>query len=105
MSAHNKHQLEITAPALADIEAIAAYTFDQWGEQQVDAYMSQIDRTIQAIGDNPAIGRGRFGVPDAIKGRKSGSHVVFYRVQDTTIYIMRVLHESMDHGRHIEAAS
>jgi toxin ParE1/3/4 len=101
MSALNKYRVKITAPAFSDIEDIAAYSFEQWGAQQADIYVSQIDRTIQAIADNPAFGRERMGVPASIKGRKSGAHVVFYRVQDATIYIMRILHESMDHGRHM----
>lgn len=103
MSGHSKHRLRITAPALSDVEAIAAYSYEQWGEQQTKAYMTQIDRTIQAIGSDPDLGRERYGVPGAIKGRKSGSHIVFYRVQDQTVFIMRILHESMDHGRHVEA--
>jgi toxin ParE1/3/4 len=103
LSVPNKYQVKITAPAFSDIEDIAAYTFEKWGAQQADIHVSRIDRTIQAIADSPTLGRERIGVPTAIKGRKSGAHVVFYRVQDTTIYIMRILHESMDHGRHIEA--
>jgi toxin ParE1/3/4 len=101
MSGPSKHQLKITAPALSDVEAIAAYTYERWGELQTKAYMTQIESTIQTIGSDPALGRERYGVPRAIKGRKSGSHIVFYRVQDRTIFIMRILHESMDHGRHI----
>lgn len=103
MSGPSKRLLKITAPALSDVEAIAAYTYEHWGEPQTKAYMTQIDRTIQAIGNDPALGRERYGVPRSIKGRKSGSHIVFYRVQDQTIFIMRILHESMDHGRHVEA--
>jgi toxin ParE1/3/4 len=93
--------LKITAPALSDIEDIAAYTFTQWGDQQAEDYVRQIDRTILAIANEPALGRERYGVPAIIKGRKSGSHVVFYRVEGETIYILRILHQSMDHGRHI----
>ena len=102
MSTRNKRHVKITAPALSDIEQIAAYTFKQWGMQKTETYVSQIDLTVQAIADNPALGRARIGVPEAIKGRKSGSHVVFYRVQEETIYIVRILHESMDHGRHFD---
>jgi toxin ParE1/3/4 len=102
MSARNKYKLKITEPALLDAEGISAYTFDHWGEQHAETYMREIDRAVQAIADDPDLGRERYGVARAIKGRKSGSHIIFYRVQDQIIYIMRILHESMDHGRHVD---
>lgn len=104
MSASNKYHVKITAPALADIEDIATYTIRQWGEAQARTYLAQIDRTIHAISDQPELGTSRYGVPAAIKGRKAGSHVVFYRREGAaTLYILRILHESMDHGRHLDS--
>ncbi|KPF92158.1 hypothetical protein IP81_09110 [Novosphingobium sp. AAP83] len=103
MPERDKPRLKITAPALADIEDIASYTVSQWGEAQARTYLARIDQTIRAIADQPASGTPRFGVPPAIKGRKAGSHVIFYRLEGhTTLYILRILHESMDHGRHLD---
>lgn len=103
MSGPNKYHVKITAPALGDIEEIAVYTVAEWGEKQAQTYLAQIDRAILALADNPSLGRERYGVPPAIKGRKAGAHVVFYRVDGDTLYVVRVLHESMDHGRHMDA--
>lgn len=105
MPDRNKPRLKITAPALADIEDIASDTVSQWGEAQARTYLARIDQTIRAIADQPGSGTPRFGVPAAIKGRKAGSHVIFYRLEGhTTLYILRILHESMDHGRHLDRA-
>lgn len=103
MSGPSDYRLKIADPAISDLEAIAAYTFERWGEPQTETYMRELDRTIKAIGVDPALGRGRYGVPGMIKGRKSGAHIVFYRVEGQTIFIMRILHESMDHGRHVDS--
>jgi len=106
MPERDKLRLKITAPALADIEDIAAYTVRQWGEAQARIYLGQINRTIRAIAEQPESGRPRHGVPPAIKARETGSHVVFYRVESgATLYILRVLHESMDHGRHLQSGA
>ncbi len=51
---------------------------------------------------SPDIGRCRYGIPLAIKGKKIGKHVIFYRIQEKVIFIVRILHESMDHGRHLQ---
>lgn len=84
-----------------DLESIAIYTVRQWGEEQSVKYTRQIWAALQAIQAKPNSGRERYGVPKVIRGRKSGSHVIFYRCEGQTIYIMRILHESMDHGRHL----
>lgn len=101
MSDLSKYEVKITAPAFADIRAIASFTFEQWGQEQARLYMSQIDNKIQALEHDPDLGRERYGLPKAIKGCKSGSHIIFYRVKNRVIFIMRILHQSMDHGRHI----
>lgn len=101
MSSLNDYELIITNPARDDLEAIAVYTFTKWGEEQATQYTEELYKTIVNIANDPDIGKSRYGVPTVIKGRKSGRHVVFYRITGQTIYIMRILHESMDHGRHL----
>jgi len=100
MSSPNSHELIITDPARDDIEAIAVYSFIKWGEEQTTKYTEELYKTITNIANNPETGKSRYGVPRVIKGRKSGRHVVFYRITGQTIFIIRILHESMDHGRH-----
>ena len=106
MPDHRRPQLRITAPALTDIEDIATYTVGRWDEAQARKYLEQIDNMILAVAAQPELGGNRHGIPTAIRGRKVGSHVIFYRLEDDAVlYILRILHESMDHGRHLSAAT
>lgn len=98
-----KYKLIVTNPALNDLESIAAYTLTQWGEKQAIHYTEQLYETLSKIAEDPSIGHHRHGVPTMIRGRKSGRHVIFYRIHEETIFIMRLLHESMDHGRHLDS--
>ncbi|GJL76643.1 type II toxin-antitoxin system RelE/ParE family toxin [Nitrosomonas sp.] len=100
MSSLNNYELLITDPARDDLEAIAVYSFIKWGEERTNKYTEDLYKTITNIANNPDTGKSRYGVPKVIKGRKSGHHVIFYRIVDQTIFVMRILHESMDHGRH-----
>ncbi len=100
MSSPNSYELIITDPAREDLEAIAVYSFIKWGEEQTTRYTEELYKTITNIANNPETGKSRYGVPKVIKGSKSGRHVVFYRIAGQTIFIIRILHESMDHGRH-----
>jgi len=101
MSSPNNYELIITDPARDDLGAISAYTFTKWGEEQSTKYTEELYKTIVNIANDPDTGKSRYGVPKVIKGRKSGRHVVFYRIIGQIIFIMRILHESMDHGRHL----
>ena len=101
MSSPNNYELIITDPARDDLGAISVYTFTKWGGEQTIKYTEELYKTISSIANNPDTGKSRYGVPNVIKGRKSGRHVVFYRSIGQTIFIMRILHESMDHGRHL----
>ena len=102
MSSLNRYKLVITTPAIEDLESIAAYTLVEWGEEQALKYTEHLYDTFSKIAENPNIGMHRYGVPSTIKGLKSGRHVVFYRIQNDTIFIMRLLHEGMDHGRYLD---
>jgi toxin ParE1/3/4 len=95
------YQLVITDPAQNDLRGIAAYSFAEWGEEQAVTYTEALYDTLSDIAGNPEAGQSRYGVPAVIKGRASGRHVVFYRVRGATIFILRILHERMDHGQHV----
>jgi toxin ParE1/3/4 len=42
----------------------------------------------------PEVRAGYYKIP-------SGSHLLFYRLVEGGIDVVRILHESMDHGRHL----
>ncbi len=98
-----EYELYITEPAESDLESIAAYSYLEFGEDTAINYTTAIYDTISQILKDPSIGKKRYGVPAVILGRKCGRHVIFYRLQDNIIYIIRILHETMDYGRHINS--
>lgn len=102
MSSPNNYELILTDPARDDLESIAAYSYLHWGEEQTRLYMVQLYESVTMIAGDPCVGRPRYGVPQTIKGKKVGRHVIFYRVQQCRIFILRILHESMDYGRKLQ---
>ncbi len=94
-------RLAITQEAKADIKAIANYTAKTWSAGQARKYLGMIFEKIQEIAQNPDIGRRRLGIPPDIRGYKSEKHVIFYRIEGEIIYILRILHEKMDHGSYL----
>jgi toxin ParE1/3/4 len=94
MSAPNNLPLKISFLAQKDIEDVLLYTLNTWGEQQFTHYEQCLDKAFQLIIANPLIGTKTLKAK--LRMLIVEQHRVFYRVEDTHIYIVRVLHKRME---------
>lgn len=101
MSSRSEYRLVFSAQAERDIDAIHHYTLTTWGEQQLQTYSQLLARAFAAIRANPAIGRDAVEIAGNYKKRSVGQHVVFYKIEQQTISVVRVLHSRMDFARHL----
>ncbi|MEP7453226.1 type II toxin-antitoxin system RelE/ParE family toxin [Phyllobacterium sp. SB3] len=83
-----------------DLENIWLYTFENWSAKQADTYHITIIESFSAL----AKAR-RTGCPVDIREgyfkHAVGSHVIYYKLLDAEIAIIRVLHQRMDVNRHL----
>ena len=87
----------LTRKAKADLKSIARYTQRQWGVQQRNTYLAQIDAAFHDLSNAPDKGRKCDYIRHGYRKYKVGKHNIFYRNIDTEeIEIVRVLHERMD---------
>ena len=96
-----KRRFVLKPRAQADLDEIWDYTVERWGIEQAETYTRQLAKHIQAIADNPALGHECDEVQAGYRQYPSGSHVLFYRLTDGGIEVVRILHERMDYERHI----
>lgn len=89
--------LELTEPAEADFRDLLSFTLRAWGQGQLAEYKRKISDALSAVASNPQSGSKRHGLMVYHAGR----HRIFYRMEDTTIYILRILHDRMDAVRHL----
>lgn len=99
--------LVVTAAARADLDEIRRHTVQRWGEEQWRRYGSAIQKRLSSLRLSSLRRRSGMGAPrpEIAQGYRSilvGRHLVFYREAETSIVIMRILHASMDHVRHID---
>ena len=94
--------------AKADINEVLLYTRDAWGAEQAGKYATLIDEAVEAIAENPHLGRPRFGVRDGVLAHhisrpgKTASHFLYYRIDlNGDVEVVRFLHERMDPGLHL----
>jgi len=98
-------KLELTPAALDDLRSIRVYTLERWGTAQENAYLDRMWEKFESILTNPAPYRGR---PDLFPGCQIAAerkHVILFRVNKSTLQVVRVLHSAMDFKRHLHPSS
>ncbi|MDX2506402.1 MAG: type II toxin-antitoxin system RelE/ParE family toxin [Gammaproteobacteria bacterium] len=95
--------LNITKRPLAkeDLKGIWRYTYKHWGERQADKYLNELGHAIDRLVNNPEIGISCPYVNAEYRQYSIKHHIIFYRIEETAIVIVRVLHERMDPNRHL----
>lgn len=87
--------------AYADLEEIYEYSFHTFGEARAVEYVSSLERGFESLVDNPHLGKSRGDISDGLRALQIQSHYAFYRVVDSEIVVVRVLHTSRDYVAHL----
>lgn len=86
----------ISKKAVCDLEEIWLYTVEKWSVEQADRYYNLIFDEINFICTNINAGKSMEHVRKGYRTSKVKSHLIFYRVLNDTIEVIRILHERMD---------
>lgn len=92
----------ITAKAISDLEEIWLYTFEKWSVAQADRYYNLIFDEINFICKNSDYGKPMDDIRKGYRACKVKSHLIFYRVVNNTIEVIRILHEQVDIGSRLK---
>ncbi|MEW6751412.1 MAG: type II toxin-antitoxin system RelE/ParE family toxin [Candidatus Latescibacterota bacterium] len=91
----------LSSAARDDLLSIWAYSAQRWGEDEADLHLDALVLRFAWLTRNaglwhprPELGSGLYSYPEK-------SHVIFLRQGDDRLEIVRVLHASMDPGRHV----
>jgi toxin ParE1/3/4 len=88
----------LTPRAREDLDAIAAYTIEKWGDEQLESYLGALIARFARLAESPMLGRDRADVHPGYRSFPEGSHVVFCMVDGDFINIIGIPHKSMDVG-------
>ena len=86
----------ISKKALSDLEEIWLYTVKKWSIAQADRYHGLIFDEINYICKNINAGKSMEHVRKGYRASKVKHHLIFYRVVNDTVEVIRILHERMD---------
>jgi len=89
-------RLQVTPAAEQDLNQIWQYTVDLWGTHQAVQYVRELKSTCQALASGEGVGQSVEHIRPGYRRAKSGKHILYYRETNTTLIIIRILHERMD---------
>jgi len=80
---------------------IGQYTFENFGQQQKMYYLKMLRKRMRAAAKSPYKGRERGDIKTGYYSLQAEKHHIYYRIRDTHIEIIDVLHQSMEPKIHI----
>lgn len=83
-----------------DIDRIWDYTVTEWGLTQAETYIRDIQKDCEQLANSHAVGR-KVDVREGYLKYPTGSHFIYYRITNTQIEVIRILHSAMDVERHL----
>ena len=86
----------VSRAARADLKNIAAYTQKTWSTEQRRTYIKDLDQIFLFLAENPMSGTPCDYIISGLRKHSHESHTIFYENRDDSIFIIRVLHKSMD---------
>ncbi len=94
-------RLILLAAARSDLESISRFTEKECGAVRKARYMATIRSRRSARLEHPELGTRRGDLGTGYRTLLAGSHAIFYRLVREEIHVVRVLHQRMDHRRHL----
>ena len=87
--------------AEADIDEIWDYSEERWGRLQADRYVRDLDATYAGIAEGRVPSLSAEDIRSGYRKAACGSHVIYFRSVGEDVEVVRILHQSMDVGRHL----
>ncbi len=83
------------------MEGIWKYTRAEWGVEQAERYTDLLTAAFQALAESPKSAPTCDDIREGYRRRSVERHMIYFRITDYSIAIIRVLHGQMDAPRHL----
>ena len=90
----------LSTEASEDLDAILDYSILNFGLDVMIDYHSTLEDCFKSIEENPKLGINIEYIQKDYLYFKHRSHLIFYKINEKGILIVRILHKSMDVSRH-----
>jgi toxin ParE1/3/4 len=94
-------EYRLTPAAERDLEDIWLYTLEQWGPAQADRYIDTLAAAFVELAQSPKMATACDHIRAGYRRRGVERHMIYLRITDFGIVIVRILHDRMDAPRHL----
>ena len=95
-------EYRLAPEAKRDLEAIWLYTLEEWGLEQANRYTDELTDVFAQLVVGPQLGTTCDHIRTGYLRRRVGRHMVYYRMTDYGITVVRILHDRMLPTRHLQ---
>lgn len=89
-------ELEYSVDAVADIDAITAFSVERFGKVVADTYLTGLETACDQLRVFPEMAAIYQRLKPAMRCLIYRRHRIFYRVSGETVMIVRILHHAQD---------
>ena len=94
-------EYRLTPAAERDLERIWNYTRQQWGTAQANRYTDDLAATFAELAQSPMSAPACDPIRSGYRRRGVERHMVYFRITDYGVVIVRKLHDRMDAPRRL----
>jgi toxin ParE1/3/4 len=94
-------EYRLTPAAQRDLDAIFDYTVREWGLEQAVRYAAAIEKACARLARAPDFAQDCGDIRAGYRRAAVNRHVLYFRVEDYGIAVVRILHQRMDAPRHL----
>ena len=87
-----KLYLRFTRGAQTNLRQVLAYTEKTWGADQSGVYEDELFASLELLREHPEIGSARPSLTQGCCAHPVKCHMIYYRVIDNTLEVLRILH-------------
>ena len=91
----------LSSQAQQSLMNIKHYSTEKFGEAQSKIYLKQLKEGMQSAANKPLNGLKRHDIKVGYFSKPVGAHILFYKIYNTHIGIIDILHKRMDHIKHL----
>lgn len=96
-----KKTFQLRPKAVKDLESIYNYSVQEFSFERAEQYIMDLNNSFYKLAGDPSLGKNYNHVKFGVLAFNVVSHIVFFRLSKNGIIILRILHNSMDFGRHL----
>lgn len=91
----------LSPQAQMSLRNIRNYTTEHFGKAQAKIYLTELRNRMRHLASHPLDGKKRDDIKVGYYSYFQGSHTIYYRIGDTHIDIIDVLHQRMEPESHL----